>query len=322
MPFRMLFLSPQDEVRRDWAARLRQDVPGIDLVVAEDEAQAAAAIPSADAALGRLTPALLARAERLRWLQVPQIAPPADYFFPELVRHPLTATNMREIFNDHIGAQVMAYILAFARDLDHYMRRQARREWAPKPLDSGVMHLPDATLLIVGLGGIGLETARLAAAFGMTVLATDARRAGTAPHVAELHGPEALDGLLSRADFVVLTVPHTPATEGFMDRARFRRMKPGAFFINIGRGPTTKLDDLVAALDAGEIAGAALDVFETEPLPPDHRLWTMDRVILTPHTAGYGPFLDERRYAILRDNARAFAEGRPLINVVDKANRF
>ncbi len=121
---------------------------------------------------------------------------------------------------------------------------------------------------------------------------------------------------------MVLTVPHTPATEGFFDRAKFRRMKRSAFFINIGRGMTTRLDDLVAALRAGEIAGAALDVFETEPLPPEHPLWLMPNVLITPHMAGYGPYLNERRYAIIRDNALAFATGGPMRNVVDKANWF
>ena len=120
----------------------------------------------------------------------------------------------------------------------------------------------------------------------MTVLATDARRTEAPPGVAELHKPDALDALLPRADFVILTVPHTPATEGFMNRARFQRMKRSAFFINIGRGMTTKLDDLVAALNAGEIAGAALDVYEQEPLPADHPLWTMPNVLMTPHMAG------------------------------------
>ena len=160
------------------------------------------------------------------------------------------------------------------------------------------------------------------AAFGMRVIATDARRTTPPEGVAELHPPEALDDLLGRADFVILTVPHTPATEGFMNRARFRRMKPSAFFINIGRGKTTRLDDLVAALRAGELAGAGLDVFETEPPPADHPLWTMPNVLITPHTAGFGPYLDERRFQIILDNCRAFETGQPLRNVVDKANWF
>jgi phosphoglycerate dehydrogenase-like enzyme len=229
---------------------------------------------------------------------------------------------MREIYNDHIGAHIMAFVLAFARGLHVAIPQQLRGEWRKPPLDTGVVHLPDATALIVGLGGIGAEAARLAAAFGMNVIATDARRTDRPQPVAELHPPAALDTLLPRADFVILTVPHTPATEGFMGRARFQKMKPSAFFINIGRGKTTRLDDLTAALRAGEIAGAGLDVFEREPLPPDHSLWRTPNVLITPHTAGYGPHLDERRFGIIEHNARAFAAGRPLRNVVDKSNWF
>jgi phosphoglycerate dehydrogenase-like enzyme len=140
--------------------------------------------------------------------------------------------------------------------------------------------------------------------------------------MAELHGPQALDDLLPQADFVILTVPHTPATEGFFDRQRFRRMKRTAFFINIGRGKTTRLDDLAAALAAGDIAGAGLDVFETEPLPADHVLWSMPGVIITPHMAGYGPHVNERRYEILQDNCKRFLAGTPLRNPVDKQQWF
>jgi phosphoglycerate dehydrogenase-like enzyme len=178
------------------------------------------------------------------------------------------------------------------------------------------------TALVVGLGGIGAEAARLLSAFGVTVLATDARRTMAPSGVAELHPPQALEDLLPRADFVILTVPHTPATEGFFGRARFQRMKPTAFFINIGRGMTTRLDDLVAALQAGEIAGAALDVYELEPLPSEHPLWALPNVLLTPHMAGHGPYLDERRFEIMSDNCRAFAAGQPLRNQVDKASWF
>ncbi|MCC6718559.1 MAG: D-2-hydroxyacid dehydrogenase [Acetobacteraceae bacterium] len=319
---KLVMLPPQTAITRQWAARLAGEVAEARIVVAEDMAAAAAEIGDADAVFGTLTPALLARATRLRWLQAPQAAPPAGFYFPELVAHPVVATNFREIFNDHIGAHIMAFVLAFARGLDRYIPQQTRREWKKPAEDHGVVHLPDATMLIVGLGGIGAEAARLAAAFGMTVIGTDIRRTAPPPGVAALHPPEALDSLLPRADFVVLTVPHTPATEGFMNRARLRRMKTSAFFINIGRGMTTKLDDLVAALEAGEIAGAALDVFEQEPLPADHRLWTMPGVLITPHMAGYGPHLNDRRYAIIRDNCRAMLDGTAMRNVVDKANWF
>ncbi|HEY5300141.1 MAG TPA: D-2-hydroxyacid dehydrogenase [Acetobacteraceae bacterium] len=322
MAFTFLMLGPQTETTRAWGRRLANEVAEARVVVAETDAAARATIAEADAAYGVLPASLLANAARLRWLQSPQAAPPAGYYYPELIAHPVVVTNMREIYNDHIGAHIMAFVLAFARDFQTYIPLQMRREWKPKPLDTGIVPLPGATALIVGAGGIGAEAARLAAAFGMRVIATDARRTDAPPGVAELHKPEALDQLLGQADFVILTVPHTPATVGFMNRARFRRMKPSAFFINIGRGKTTRLDDLVAALESGEIAGAGLDVFETEPLPADHRLWTMPNVLITPHTAGFGPDLDERRYAIIRDNCRAFATGGTLRNVVDKANWF
>jgi phosphoglycerate dehydrogenase-like enzyme len=322
MSFKLVMLPPQTQVYRNWGKALREEFSDLQVVIAETDDRAADAIVDADGAVGVLSKDLLAKATKLRWLQSHQAAPPAGYYYPELIAHPLVVTNMREIFNDHIGAHIMAFVLAFARGLHYYIPHQLRGEWAPRPLDSGIVALPGSTALIVGIGGIGAETARLAAAFEMNVIATDARRTSAPPGVSELHPPAALDDLLPRADFVILTVPHTPATEGFMDRARFRAMKRGAFFINIGRGMTTRLDDLVEALRAGEIAGAALDVFEQEPLPSAHPLWTMPNVLITPHTAGFGPFLDERRYAILRDNCRAMLTGGPLRNVVDKAAWF
>jgi phosphoglycerate dehydrogenase-like enzyme len=318
----LLMLPPQTATTRAWAARVATALPELTVIVAETPADAARSVRDADAAFGTLPPELLRQAKRLRWLQAPQAAPPAGYYYPELVSHPAAVTNFREIYNDHIAAHILAFVLAFARDLHRYLPLQQQRQWRPAPLDTGVVHLPEATALIVGVGGIGAETARLAAAFGMRVLGVDARRKDTPPGVAELHPAEALDALLPRADFVILTVPHTPATEGFMHRARFARMKRGAFFINIGRGKTTRLDDLVAALRAGEIAGAALDVFEEEPLPADHPLWSTPGVLITPHTAGFGPYLDERRFEILLENCRRFLAGRPLRNVVDKASWF
>ena len=318
----LLMLPPQTSTTREWAKRLAAALPELSVVVAENGAEAAAAVGRAEAAFGTMPPGLLREASRLRWIQAPQAAPPAGWYYPELIAHPAVVTNFREIYNDHIGAHIMAFILAFARGLHQYLPQQLKREWRPSPHDTGVIHLPEATALIVGVGGIGAEAARLAAAFGMRVIGVDARRREAPPGVAELHGQEALDSLLPRADFVILTVPHTPATERFMNRARFRLMKRSAFFINIGRGMTTRLDDLASALEAGEIAGAGLDVFEREPLPADHPLWTMPGVLITPHTAGYGPYLDDRRYDILLDNSRRFLAGQPLRNVVDKPAWF
>jgi phosphoglycerate dehydrogenase-like enzyme len=322
MPTQFLMLPPQTPTTRDWGKRLAAAMLELDVIVADDMARAEQAIATADSAFGAIPPALLRRAARLRWLQAPQAAPPAGYYYPELIAHPVQITNFREIYSDHIGAHVMAFVLAFARGLQHYIPQQLRREWKRLPQNTGVVHLPEATALVVGVGGIGSEVARLCAAFGMQVVGVDERRREAPPGVAALHRGDELDALLPAADFVILTVPHTPETEGLMNRARFQEMKKTAFFINIGRGLTTRLDDLAAAIEAGEIAGAGLDVFEQEPLPADHRLWSLPGVLITPHTAGHGPYLDERRYEIILDNCRRFLAGQPLRNLVDKARWF
>jgi phosphoglycerate dehydrogenase-like enzyme len=322
MPIPMLFLPPQSEKTREWAKTVAEACPELEIIIPETREGAEQAIALAEGAYGTISKELLPRAGHLRWLQAPQAAPPAGYYYPELIAHPVEITNFREIYNDHIAAHVMAFVLAFARGLQIYLPQQLKREWTRPPRDTCVVHLPESTALIVGVGGIGSEIARLCAAFGMHVIGLDERRTDKPEGVAELHRAAALDEMLPKADFVILTVPHTPETEGFMNRTRFQEMKKTAFFINIGRGMTTRLDDLVEALRAGEIAGAGLDVYEQEPLPADHPLWTMPGVLLTPHTAGYGPYLDERRYEIILDNCRRFVAGQPLRNLVDKARWF
>ncbi len=156
-------LPPQTPTTRGWASRLASALPQLSVVVAETEAEAARAVGGAEAAFGTMPDALIRDARRLRWLQAPQAAPPAGYYSPALIGHTATVTNFREIYNDHIGAHIMAFVLAFARGFHHYLPRQLRREWRREPNDGGVIHLPEATALIVGVGGIGSEAARLAA---------------------------------------------------------------------------------------------------------------------------------------------------------------
>jgi phosphoglycerate dehydrogenase-like enzyme len=320
--FTRVMLPPHNDVRRRWAARIAADETGVHVLQPETTEEAVRDIAEADAAFGTIVPEVLAAARRLRWLQAPNAAPPAGFYYPELIAHPVIVTNFREIFNDHIGAHIMAFVLAFARGLHYHLPQQMRRQYAPRPLDTGILHLPECTALILGVGGIGSEAARLCKAFGMHVIGIDGRRAELAEGLDELQRPERLDDELPRADFVIMTIPHTPATEGLMHRERLRRMKQSAFLINIGRGMTVRLNDLVAALHAGEIAGAGLDVFEIEPLPADHALWSAPNVLITPHTAGYGPYLDDRRLDIILDNCRRLAAGKPLRNVVDKVTWF
>lgn len=319
MKFRLLMLPPQSDGTRALARLIASAVPDADVITAETDEDAKREIVTADAAYGTLPPQVLNHAQRLRWLQAPQAAPPAGYYHAQLIAHPVTVTNLRGIFADRVPAHIMAYVLAFARGLHVYLRRQNERRW---DLNNSVpvVHLPDATALIIGVGSIGSETARLCAALGMRVIGVDPRQTKAVEGMSEIHRPDDLDRLLPLADFVILTVPHTPKTEGFFDIARFRRMKPSAFFVNIGRGMTTKLADLDQALREEVIAGAGLDVYEIEPLPADHPLWTAPNTLLTPHVAADGPSLDSARNEIILENARRFAVGQPLINVVNKAD--
>jgi phosphoglycerate dehydrogenase-like enzyme len=142
VPTEFMMLPPQTDTTREWGARLAAALPELKVVVAENHTHAAGVIGHADAAFGTIPPDLLREARRLRWLQAPQAAPPAGYYYPELVAHPVAITNFREIYSDHIGAHVMAFVLAFARGLQHYIPQQLRREWRKLPQNTGVVHLP------------------------------------------------------------------------------------------------------------------------------------------------------------------------------------
>jgi phosphoglycerate dehydrogenase-like enzyme len=307
------------------------------VVQAADEPQAIAAIPEADALFGYLTPKMLQAARKLRWTQAPT-ASMEKFLYPELAASPVVVTNMRGIFSDVIADHVFAFILCFAKNFPVYLRQQQHGVWhmlgRPEgelpgyggpgevhPSDRAAITLADSTLLIVGMGGIGSEVARRGLVCGMRVLAVDPR-ASEAPDAVTLMRPDRLDAVLGAADFVVIAAPHTPETFKLFSRARIRRMKRTAYLINVGRGLIVDLADLTAALQAGEIAGAGLDVFEVEPLPADHPLWRMENVVITPHCAAASPRVPERHLETLLDNLRRFVAGQPLRNVVDKANWF
>ena len=314
-------LPPIDDAMRRWADRMKADVPGIDVVVAEDETDVGAVISRADAAYGWVSPEHLPAARRLRWLQNPFAGPFAGYYYQALIDHPVTITNPRGIYSDHIAHHILMFLLALSRGLPYWVQAQSGARWDRSVRKHGYANVVGSTVLINGVGGIGAETARLCAAFGANVVGIDPRPEHDCP--AEIHAPEELDDLLPGADFVITTVPHTPETEFMWNAERFRLMKRAAYFINIGRGMTCKLDDLTAALATGEIAGAGLDVFEVEPLPAEHPLWKQDNVLITPHIAvADADDIPERRYELLADNARRFLAGEPLRNVVDKAKWY
>lgn len=316
MTVRLLIYPPDAP---DLPARIRREVPGVEVVVAQNEEEARREIPRADAVYGRVDRDLLAAATRLRWIQSPAIGLERT-MYPELIAHPVTMTNPRGIFSDDIADHVLALLLAFARRLPDLFRSQVRHRWDPESYRP--IHLPDSTVGIFGLGGIGSAIAKRVAAHECRILAVDARRTDKPAGVAELWTPDRLADLLQQSDFVVIAAPETPETRGLFDAAAFARMKPTAYLINIGRGKIVRLDALIEALQNGRLAGAGLDVFEVEPLPPDNPLWSMDNVMITPHIAGVGEHIAGRRHQVLLENLRRFVKGEPLLNVVEKERWF
>jgi phosphoglycerate dehydrogenase-like enzyme len=301
---------------------------------------AALAMPGTDGFLGKITPPLLARADRLLWVQS-FTASLEHYLFPELVAHPCVLTNTRGLFGDVIADQVMGYVLAFARNLHTYVRRQVEHRYEPVggeearvdnasgpgvvgAMDQATIFLPGATMGIIGMGAIGCEVARRATAFGMAVRGVDRfpQRVKSPAGVGRVDRIARLDELLNWSDFAVIAAPQTPETTGLFDARTLSCLRHTSYLINVGRGAIVVLRDLLAALSAGRLAGAALDVYEMEPLPSDHPLWDFPNVILTPHTAGYSPVIAARHLATLVENVGRFVRGETLLNIVDKTLWF
>lgn len=311
-----VMMPPLNEEELAWVERLRVAFPDFDVRTPNEEAVADALV-DADGAYGWIPADLLPAAQQLKWLQNPFAGPFEGYYYPELIEHPVTISNPRGIYSDHIAHHILMFVLALSRGLPYWVDAQRAGRWDQGARKRGYVNVAGSTVLINGVGGIGAEAARLCAALGARVLGIEPRSEHDSP--AELHDPSELDALLPEADFVVTTVPHTPETEGMWNAARFSLMKPSAYFINIGRGMTASLDDLVSALETGEIAGAGLDVFEVEPLPEGHPLWTMENVLITPHIAvAAAADLSERRYEIVAENMQRFLDGREFMNVVEK----
>jgi phosphoglycerate dehydrogenase-like enzyme len=204
-------------------------------------------------------------------------------------------------------------MLAFAKDLPRMLADQRARRWGQYP----VAELSGRTLVIVGLGQIGAEVARLAAAFGMRVVGLNRTGSGDHPYVAELDRIDALGDRLPEADAVVISLPLTPQTTGLLDATAIARIKPGAMLVNVGRGGVLDEPALIDALCSGRLAGAALDVFATEPLAADSPLWELPNVLVSPHTAGLSVYENERLVSLFVENLRRYLRGEDLLNRVD-----
>ena len=303
----------------DELEELRELAPNVQFLVglSDEEALARAGeIHGADAHL--LSEELLSAATQLRWVQAWSAGVDPYMDLTGLVGNDrIVLTNMQGVHGPAIAEHVFAMLLALTRDLPAYLAAQAEGRW-DRSAGSGMTALAGRTMFVVGMGGIGSEIARRAKGFDMRVLAT-VRTARPAPdYVDELGTAADLDRFLAEADVVAVALPLTDETRGLFGADRFARMKEGAYFVNIGRGPIVDTDALLAAVLAGRLAGVGLDVTDPEPLPADHPLWREPRVIVTPHVSSRAELTLERRWTVFRENLRRFGAGEPLLNVVDK----
>jgi phosphoglycerate dehydrogenase-like enzyme len=276
-------------------------------------------VAEADAAFGGFAAerlrAVLAAGPKLRWVHT--FSAGVDRHVPELAAYErITLTNNTGAYDVPIAEHVIAMIFAAAKRVPEHLAAQSRHEWQRE-----VPHqeLRGATLVILGLGSIGTELARLASGVGLRVVGVrrDARR--PVPGVDRVVPPERFAEVAREADYLAVTAALTPQTRGMLSADILRALKPTAWVINIARGPIVDERALIDALRSRRIGGAALDVFETEPLPKDSPLWTFDNAILTPHVSNSSPKVRERSLALVTENVRRFKAGEPMLNVVDRA---
>lgn len=260
-----------------------------------------------------LPPELLAKAGRLHWIQA-MGAGVERFLVPELSKSVLI-TRAGGVFGHWMAEYTLAWCGWITQRIEKVRQNQRQHRWAGEPPD----RLRGKTLAILGLGDIGREIARLARAFGMRVIAVS-RSGEKPPGVEMVYRSRALMHTLARCDFAVLTLPLTPKTRGLIGERQLHAMKPTAWVLNIGRGPLIQERALLRALEERWIAGAVLDVFDTEPLPPDHPFWGQENVVITPHIAG--PSIPEEIAPIFNENLRRYLSGKKLRYVVDRTRGY
>ena len=232
--------------------------------------------------------------------------------------HPTVLTKGTGAHGPAIGEFVAALVLAFYKNLPGLFRLQERCEWSA---DFSFRELAGRTVGIVGLGSAGSSTARVLRAFGVRLRGL--RRTGVpTPEVDRVYVPSELAEFLDGLDVLVIAAPLTAATRGLIGGPELARLQGGALLVNVGRGPIVDQVAMLAALDNGQLGGAALDVFESEPLPPDSALWRMPNVIVSPHCADSTPESPQRSLEIFLDNLGRFRRGEPLLNVVDREEGY
>ncbi|GIP38021.1 hydroxyacid dehydrogenase [Paenibacillus sp. J31TS4] len=277
-------------------------------------------LAEADALLvqSRLNAAQLAKAERVRWIH--SLSAGVDRMpLAEMAERGIRLSNSSGVHTIQMSEYALAMMLQLVREAPAYLRMQQQKQWKGGP---PIGELYGKTVGVLGPGAIGRGIAPRAAAFGMRVIGYSRSGRPVEGFETVYTGSDGLTALLEASDFVINLLPGTAETHHLLKLEQFRQMKTSACFLNLGRGNVVREPDLIRALEEGTIAGAALDVFEEEPLPPESPLWTMEQVILTPHIAGLSPHYAERAAEIYFRNIRSYLNGEKLENEVSYENGY
>ncbi|MBI3028440.1 MAG: D-2-hydroxyacid dehydrogenase [Candidatus Rokubacteria bacterium] len=311
-PRRVLIYHPDEADAYARLVRAPRGAVRLDVCFAPE--QAAAPIAEAEILYAwKFPPDLLARAGHLRWIQA--MGAGVERFLVRDLPSRVQITRATGMFGAWMAEYALGWCAWVTQRMDAFREAQRQRRWLaldPQPLHS-------RTLAVMGLGDIGLAVARAGAALGMRAIGVS-RRGKKSRGLAAVYRPPALKRALGQADFAVVVLPLTAHTRGLIGEAELRAMKPTAWLVNIGRGPVIDERALLRALAGKWIAGAILDVFETEPLPPDHPLWAMPNVVVTPHISG--PSVPAEIAPVFNDNLRRYLQGRRLRYLVDRARAY
>lgn len=316
---KILVMGHPPEVIADW-----QTASNKVKLVAANPSNVMTEIADADAFIGEPSPAMIRAAKKLQWVQTTSAG-------VERVLHRsggndlrdsnIILTNNQIVQGPEIADHAMAMLLTLARNLPQYIGDRAKETWRRGERFPGI-ELNGKNGVVIGCGGIGQQIALRAWAHGMKVTCVDPEDLPYSPFVTQTVKPDRLDEVLPGADVVFVSAPHTEKSHKMMGPAQFELMKKNSYFIAVSRGGLYDLPALVKALDSQRLAGAGVDVTDPEPLPPGNALWKFENAIITPHIAGRSDMDRGRMLGTVKENIRRFADGLPLINVVDKQKGY
>ena len=316
---KILAVDQPPEVIRDWqSATSKAQVIGVtpDAVMQQ--------IADADAFVGNIRPEMVRAGKKLKWVQITSAGAERVLHLSggtDLRDSSIILTNNQIVQGPEIADHAMAMLLTLSRALPRFMADQQTETWQPPRPYPGI-ELNTKTAVVIGVGGIGTQIAIRAWAHGMRVIGVDPDDIPYMPFISKVVKPDQLDEVVPQADVVFIAAPHTPQSHKMMGPRQFELMKQNSYFIAVSRGGIYDLNALVKALDSKRLAGAGVDVTDPEPLPKGHPLWKFRNAIITPHIAGRSDLDRARMLGTVKENIRRFAEGQPLINVVDKQKGY